>query len=1434
MSLERYINVETIKSTNKPQYGVVYKNDDLENMGYEQYAAQIPTVEDGSLFTEVHVYTFNGDYIGSTYDATLLRDIDSNSILIDAREVFAVLGIEKGSYKIVTNIISPVFGSARKGELKPAFIQEVSPERNEIKFTISNPETFGVALQQFREFLFSLSPIDMLNNFIVNFGENEIYKVLNVRFDELDQNVFYIKTYNPISDEIPDFSDAWFGIQVIDSYTDTVLLDAGKKLIPDQYTIRGPRFDIDVDDWKSQETVYKSWNDLLDADLPTTQRILDSVITGSSNVTLNIDYTDYNNFVFYSRAENRLENFKYKIQLIESYNADKKTLNSTTTQSLANTTEAAITTIQNRIDKLVSNFDPFERWLYYQQSGSLFTHDISGSLTPWPKYESGDKYILHSYTSSIAETWYSNNLATASFYDARNYNSLWWTIPEHILMDSNNSDYVTFVNMIGEHFDNMYSYIDALTSIHDKDEHPERGAPKELLFEIAKSFGWDLQNTRSLSNLWKYKLGTDQSGSFQTSSNMRVISHEEQTQQVWKRIVNNLPYLLKTKGTSRSVKALLSIYGIPNTLLSIKEYGGPGIEDVDTPVFIEDRFGYKLNTETSSYVEIPQTLNDVATYGFGDGKWCNATTGSTTYNRYPDTYEFRFSTDTTGSTNPRNLFTIARTDNSPVIALSLVSSVALESSASISGSTEYGKLMIENFTNTTGSSQIEYSEYLPLFNDDLWTVRLYKSWDSDPTTGQWYVDIAQSLDCSYGVINFSSSLAATNNHNTTYNVAYLGGSPASVLSELNASSSAGYTLSGSGTDVYRFSGQVQAYKEYYTTYNNTTFNQHVKNPAAYHVNSLSGSFYSLYRYHPFGLDNQRWNHSTNNSVTQSSSHPNQTGILPTAVSFSGFVGDQESQYTVVNETYYAVAPKTVGNTFRSEKIRLEDNSLKFDLSPSARGETSQYDDKPTDSSRLAIVFSQTDQINREIINHMGYANLHNWVGDPEEEFNSEYNTLKNRSNEYYQKYQSRNDINAFIRILSLYDYTFFEQIKQLVPGRADLIAGILIEPDLLHRSKVKLSKRPTVTNPQYSDTIPYPVSQSGKYPVYHADIDHEPDAGITYKYNTGSVQLVEDVDYRYVYYTGSLTNICDVDIQPKVNDTGSIQVLDAYLGFSPSGALDDSKVYTIIKDPRSNACYKRKVYYYDSYPDQVSLLTNGNVQSGFDNWYGYGVTHTITGSMGIANVSDSYRYKKGIVIPQAENAISIGYNVNDLPASKNGYLLRLFAISTDFTTKNEITILTQNQALDTINYTHPVTENISFYRTGSQYHVREVRFNLPRSIKETGQVITIQTDGLNDVVLYNVGLFENKYDRTDEFWLKEAYKCYQWPSGVDLENWYYQINECSSANNSRFKGTKLSGPAINIDSSETIDGGPVVVVKQTNPNSLFISDGGADGNLRVE
>jgi hypothetical protein len=49
---------------------------------------------------------------------------------------------------------------------------------------------------------------------------------------------------------------------------------------------------------------------------------------------------------------------------------------------------------------------------------------------------------------------------------------------------------------------------------------------------------------------------------------------DDVNKRIYKRLYHNLPYLLKSKGTIQGLKTLLNIYGIPDTILRISEFGG--------------------------------------------------------------------------------------------------------------------------------------------------------------------------------------------------------------------------------------------------------------------------------------------------------------------------------------------------------------------------------------------------------------------------------------------------------------------------------------------------------------------------------------------------------------------------------------------------------------------------------------------------------------------------------------------------------------------------------------------------------------------------------------------------------------------------------------------------------------------------------------------
>ena len=98
-------------------------------------------------------------------------------------------------------------------------------------------------------------------------------------------------------------------------------------------------------------------------------------------------------------------------------------------------------------------------------------------------------------------------------------------------------------------------------------------------------------------------------------------------------------------------------------------------------------------------------------------------------------------------------------------------------------------------------------------------------------------------------------------------------------------------------------------------------------------------------------------------------------------------------------------------------------------------------------------------INEDIIAQLGFTLLDDLIGDPSNIDPYAYPDLVNTSREYWKKYVDRNDMNAYLRIFSLFDLSFFKQVEQLLPARADKTVGVLVQPNILERSRDKVLTR---------------------------------------------------------------------------------------------------------------------------------------------------------------------------------------------------------------------------------------------------------------------------------------------------------------------------------------------------------------------------------------
>ena len=126
--------------------------------------------------------------------------------------------------------------------------------------------------------------------------------------------------------------------------------------------LRSANFDANAEYNTITETEFKSYTDLLGSSTSTSEQIIQTLLSGSFvDSPIGIDYSGFQNFVFYSSAAERLANFKYKLQQIEHYDAQIELLQ--TSASIVPTLGTDLNLANARKSAIIGSFDGFEKWL---------------------------------------------------------------------------------------------------------------------------------------------------------------------------------------------------------------------------------------------------------------------------------------------------------------------------------------------------------------------------------------------------------------------------------------------------------------------------------------------------------------------------------------------------------------------------------------------------------------------------------------------------------------------------------------------------------------------------------------------------------------------------------------------------------------------------------------------------------------------------------------------------------------------------------------------------------------------------------------------------------------------------------------------------------------------------------------------------------------
>jgi hypothetical protein len=448
------------------------------------------------------------------------------------------------------------------------FIKEISPDRTEIG-VVSTTLTNEEIEQGFNTLISEISGSIYFVDYLLNFGNNQQVLTVNVALNKLDSGYeIYFKLYEPLPQNIVEKTTLWVVDEKVDPYTFDINLDT-LILTPPGLQLRGPNFNIPIEQQGTISTSYQNYDNLLN-NLQSLQsssysKILNLLTTQS--IDINVDYTNFSEFSFFGSSKQRLENFYTKVKEIEDYNnlINIYTPNIVATSSL----QLEISSSRNNINDIVSKFDGFEYYLYFESSSYA-----------WPKSNSTLPYTLLSTGSATALNWYNAYTSSAELYDNNNVNLLKNTLPSFILDDCANDQYVVFVNMMGQYFDNIWIFLKAITDVNLANNNLEQGVSKDLVYHVLKSYGIKLYNSQGGEDLDQFLIGANSGSAVfddnfsPTGSYLNNIPRKDLLSEIYKRIYHNLPYLVKNKGTVAGVEGLITTFGITGSILNTKEFGG--------------------------------------------------------------------------------------------------------------------------------------------------------------------------------------------------------------------------------------------------------------------------------------------------------------------------------------------------------------------------------------------------------------------------------------------------------------------------------------------------------------------------------------------------------------------------------------------------------------------------------------------------------------------------------------------------------------------------------------------------------------------------------------------------------------------------------------------------------------------------------------------
>ena len=319
--------------------------------------------------------------------------VRQGDVILTPAENLENFNFELGTYNILYNFFRKRLSSNTSQKY---FISDISSDRTEIRLD-SNIISNDLIISSSNDFIQYREDADYFVDFYLNFGLNQTVIANNIKL-ETEQGIdptILIKLYEPLPSNFSLKDELW----VVEELSLPQAYEVNFPFVPiieDDFTfIQGPNYNLNLIQETSAGGELFSFDTLLQSDVTSSINQIQNLLS-QKEVNININYEKYGNFVNFSSAKTRLENFYYKVGLIEFASNQITSLldpisSGTTTTTSYSSSRAVFT---GQIDTIIKNFDGYEYFLYFN-SGSQHSYPKQNTQPPFQLYPTGSTEVLN-------------------------------------------------------------------------------------------------------------------------------------------------------------------------------------------------------------------------------------------------------------------------------------------------------------------------------------------------------------------------------------------------------------------------------------------------------------------------------------------------------------------------------------------------------------------------------------------------------------------------------------------------------------------------------------------------------------------------------------------------------------------------------------------------------------------------------------------------------------------------------------------------------------------------------------------------------------------------------------------------------------------------------------------------------------------------------